>query len=51
MKIVSVAMIPSDIDPLSLKFEVTGAIRVNDREVPVRLATVVSSEGKVEVGT
>jgi type VI secretion system protein len=51
LKVVSITMVPDEADFLSLKFELTGAIRVNDRDVPVRLATVVSPDGKVEVRT
>ena len=51
LKLASIAMVPDATDFLALKFEVTGAIRVNDREVPVRLATVVNPDGKVTIGT
>ena len=51
LKLASIAMVPDETDFLSLKFEVTGAIRVNDREVPARLATVVNPDGKVTIGT
>ena len=51
LKVISIAMVPDDADFLSIKFEVSGAIRVNDREVPVRLATVVNPDGKVTVRT
>jgi len=51
LKLASIAMVPDATDFLALKFEVTGAIRVNDREVPVRLATVVNPDGKVTIRT
>ncbi len=51
LKLVSIAMVPDETDFLALKFEVSGAIRVNDREIPVRLATVVNPDGKVTIGT
>jgi type VI secretion system protein len=51
LKLVSIAIVPDETDFLSIKFEVAGAIRVNDRDVPVRLATVVNPDGKVTIGT
>jgi len=51
LKVLSIAMVPDEADFLALKFEVSGAIRVNDREIPVRLSTVVNPDGKVTIGT
>ncbi len=49
LKIVSFRLTPDEKEPLSIKFEVLGAIRVNERDVPVRLSTVVTPEGKIRV--
>jgi type VI secretion system protein len=49
LKIISVRMVPDEKEPLSLRFEVSGAIRVNERDLPVRLSTVVTPEGKIRV--
>lgn len=51
LKVLSIAMVPDETDFLSLKFELSGSIQVDDREIPVRLATVVNPDGKVEVRT
>ncbi|MDE3019650.1 MAG: type VI secretion system baseplate subunit TssE [Nitrospirota bacterium] len=36
-------------DPLSLRFELSGTVAVDDRDIPIHLSTVVSANGKVSV--
>lgn len=36
-------------DPLSLRFELSGTVAVDDRDIPVHLSTVVTANGKVNV--
>lgn len=49
LKITSVRMVPDEKEPLSLRFELLGAVNVNERDVPVRLSTVVTPEGRIRV--
>lgn len=49
LKIVSVRLVPDEKEPLSIKFEVMGAIRVDERDVSIRLSTVVTPEGKIRI--
>jgi type VI secretion system protein len=36
-------------DPLSLRFELSGTVAVDDRDIPIHLSTVVAANGKVNV--
>lgn len=49
LKVSALAAVTDEADPLSIKFELVGALRVKEREVPVHLATVVCPDGKVLV--
>ena len=49
LKVRTITLIPNESDVLTLRFEVAGTVEVDDREVPIRLATVVNPEGKVVV--
>jgi type VI secretion system protein len=51
LKLRSVDLAQDKTDPLTLRFEVTGSVEVNDHAVPVQLATVVQPNGRVTVGS
>jgi len=42
-------MLPDRTDALSLAFELSGVLQVDDNAVPVRLATRIGSQGRVSV--
>ncbi len=49
LKSPKVRLLSDGAEPLSLRFELSGTIAVDDRDIPVHLATVVSANGQVSV--
>lgn len=49
LKSAQINLVAEGRDVLSLKFELSGIIEADEREIPVHLSTVVNSDGKVSI--